>query len=311
MVLEEDPGLVAASYDSPSTIPSTELPNNAIAEVPLRSWVLITGCSTGIGRALVEACRRRGWCVVATARRLETLADLPEGDDLHRLALDVTDPGSLQAAVEACRGLRLTAIINNAGYGQLGPLEYLRPEELRAQLETNVVGLHAATCAFLPLIRASALPGEGRIVQVASVLGRMSVPVAGAYCASKHAVVALAEALRLEVAPGVRVLLVEPGSIRSDFRENLSRALGDLPSRIQGTAFEPLLSGYLARAKARSGTHGLEAQVCADRIAAAMSRANPPRRLVIGRDARGSSLAKAILPAGVWEWAVRRAFGLT
>ena len=276
----------------------------------MRSWILITGCSTGIGQALVEACRRRGWGVVATARSLESLADLPGGEDLRRLQLDVTDAASLEAAVEACRDLRLTALVNNAGYGQMGPLEWLRPEELRAQFETNVIGLHATTRAFLPLIRGAAAPGEGRVVQIASVLGRMNVPMAGAYCASKHAVVALAETLALEAGPAIRVILVEPGAIRSEFRGTLAKVLGDLPERIKGTPFEPLLAGYIERNRAHAQTHGLPARACAERIAQAVTRRNPPRRLVIGRDAVWANLAKAALPAGLWAWAVRRAFGM-
>lgn len=277
----------------------------------MRRWVLITGCSTGIGRALVEACRRTGWGVVATARRLESLADLPDGEDLLRLPLDITDAASLASAVEACRPLRLTALINNAGYGQMGPLELLRPDEMRAQFETNVVGLHAATCAFLPLIRAAAGPGEGRIVHVASILGRMSVPMAGAYSASKHAVVALAETLRLEVAPAVRVILVEPGAVRSGFRETLARAMGDLPVRIKGTPFAPAMEAYLDRQRTHAASHGLSAQACAARIAEAMDRTDPPRRILIGRDAFWATLGKALLPGAAWDWAVRRAFGLS
>ena len=274
-----------------------------------RPWILITGCSTGIGRAMVDACRARGWGVVATARRLEALDGLAPGEDLRRLALDVTDPDSIAAAAAACAGLRLTGLVNNAGYGQMGPLEYLESAELRAQLETNVVGLHAVTRAFLPLIRAGAAPGEGRIVHVASVLGRMSVPMTGAYCASKHAVVALAETLRLEVAPAIRVLLVEPGAIRSSFRATLTQAWGDLPRRLRGTPFEPMLAQYVARQSAHAEDHGLSAEACAGRIVAAMARRRPPRRLVIGRDALGATLAKTLLPAGLWEWGVKKAFG--
>jgi NAD(P)-dependent dehydrogenase (short-subunit alcohol dehydrogenase family) len=274
-----------------------------------RPWVLITGCSTGIGRALVGTCRAAGWGVVATARARTALDTLPSGPDLDCLSLDVTSPDSIAAAVASCRGRRLTALVNNAGYGQMGPLEWIGTETLRAQFETNVLGLHAVTRAFLPLIRAGAGPDEGRIVQVASVLGRMSVPMAGAYCASKHAVVALAETLRLELEPGIRVILVEPGAIQSEFRETLVKALGDLPARIKGTRFEPILSTYLARHEARQN-HGLDAQACARRITAAMAMAHPPRRVVIGADARWANIAKALLPAGLWEWAVRRSFGL-
>ncbi|MDR3673445.1 MAG: SDR family oxidoreductase, partial [Holophaga sp.] len=266
-----------------------------------RSWVLITGCSTGIGRALVASCREAGWGVVATARSARALEALAPGPDLRCLELDVTGPASIAAAAEACGGLRLTALVNNAGYGQMGPLEWIGTEQLRAQLETNVLGLHAVTRAFLPLIRSNARPGEGRIVQVASVFGRMSVPMAGAYCASKHAVVALAEALRLEE-PGIRVILVEPGAIRSEFRGTLVKALGDLPAQVRGTRFEPALAAYLARHEAHAESHGLSAEACARRITAAMARTRPPRRVVIGADAFWGNLAKAVLPAALWEW---------
>ena len=276
-----------------------------------RPWVLITGCSTGIGRALVTECRKLGWGVVATARDPKALAGLAPGEDLRCLALDVTRTDSMAAAVQACDGLRLTALVNNAGYAQMGPLELLRPEELRAQFESNVFGLHAVTCAFLPLIRRHAAPGEGRVVQVASVLGRMSIPMAGAYCASKHAVVALAEALRLEVAPGIRVILVEPGAVRSAFRQTLAQAWGDLPQRVVGTPFEGMMARYLAREQSRNGEHGVAAQACARRIARAMTRQRPPRRVVIGRDAWVANLAKALLPALLWERVVKMAFGLT
>jgi NAD(P)-dependent dehydrogenase (short-subunit alcohol dehydrogenase family) len=273
-------------------------------------WVLITGCSTVIGRALVAACREAGWGVVATARSLAALEGLAPGPDLRRLELDVTQEASIAAAAAACADLRLTALVNNAGYGQMGPLEWIGTGELRAQFETNVLGLHAVTRAFLPLIRRQARPGEGRIVQVASVFGRMSVPMAGAYCASKHAVVALAETLRLELDPGIRVILVEPGAIRSEFRETLVKALGTLPARLKGTRFEPALAAYLARHERHAQSHGLSAEACARRIAAAMTRTRPPRRVVIGADAFWANVAKAILPAALWEWALRRAFSL-
>ena len=171
----------------------------------MRPWVLITGCSTGIGRALVPLCREAGWGVVATARQLAALADLPPGGDLRILSLDVTDAASIAAAAGACADLRLKALVNNAGYGQVGPLELIRPEELRAQFETNVIGLQAVTNAFLPLLRAQT---GSRILQVTSMLGRLSIPLAGPYNASKHAVVALAETLRLEVGREVAVVLV-------------------------------------------------------------------------------------------------------
>jgi NAD(P)-dependent dehydrogenase (short-subunit alcohol dehydrogenase family) len=139
----------------------------------------------------------------------------------------------------------------------------------------------------------------------------MSVPMAGAYNASKHAVVALAETLRLEVAPAVRVILVEPGAVRSEFRDTLARAMGDLPGRIKGTPFEPMLLSYLDRQRTHAASHGLSAEDCASRIADAMGRRNPPRRVPMGREAFWASLAKRLLPAAAWEWGVRRSFGLS
>jgi NAD(P)-dependent dehydrogenase (short-subunit alcohol dehydrogenase family) len=273
----------------------------------MRNWVLITGCSTGIGRALVPLCREAGWGVVATARRREALAELPPGEDLRTLALDVTDPASIAAAATACSDLSLKALVNNAGYGQVGPLELLRAEELRAQFDTNVIGLQMVTNAFLPLLRRQ--PGA-RILQVASMLGRLSVPLAGPYNASKHAVVALAETLRLEVGPEVAVVLVEPGAIRTAFRDNFPRTWGDLPARTRGTRYESVIARYLEQRKGQAERFALDAKACAWRMLPALEARRPPRRLVIGRDAFWVGKLKALLPAGWWEGLLRRFYGL-
>ena len=273
----------------------------------MRHWVLISGCSTGIGRALVPLCRAAGWGVVATARNPESLVELPPGDDLRILPLDVTDSASIAAAVAVCVDLPLKALVNNAGYGQVGPLELLRAEELRAQFETNVVGLQMVTSAFLPLLRRE--PGA-RILQVASMLGRLSIPLAGPYNASKHAVVALAETLRLEVGREVAVVVVEPGAIRTAFRDTLARVWGDLPERAKGTRYEAVLTRYLGQRKEHAERHALGAEDCARRMLAALEAKHPPRRLVIGRDAVWAGKLKALLPAAWWEGLLRRAYRL-
>lgn len=275
-----------------------------------RPWVLITGCSTGIGRALVGVCRDAGWGVVATARRPTDLADLPEGQDLRRLSLDVTSAESIAEAARSCADLCLVALINNAGYGQTGPLELLRPEELRAQFETNVVGLQAVTNAFLPLIRKNAKKGQGRIVQVASMLGRLSIPLAGPYNASKHAVVALAETLRLEIGREIFVVLVEPGAVSSSFRETMSQVWGDLPDRAKGTRFEPILARYTRARKQHAERYSGSPLDAARRILPALTRKHPPRRILIRPEARFAGWLKALLPAPMWEWLLRRAYKL-
>jgi NAD(P)-dependent dehydrogenase (short-subunit alcohol dehydrogenase family) len=235
------------------------------------------------------------------------LADLQPGEDLRVLPLDVTNVTSIVDAVGACANLRLKALVNNAGYGQVGPLECLRPEELRAQFETNVIGLQAVTNAFLPLLRRE--PGA-RILHVASMLGRLSIPLAGPYNASKHAVVALAETLRLEVGREVAVVLVEPGAIRTAFRDTLAKAWGDLPERTRGTRYEAVLDRYLAQRKGQAERFALDAETCAKRMFKALNATRPPRRLVIGRDAFWVGKLKALLPASWWEGLLRRGYGL-
>jgi len=275
-----------------------------------RPWVLVTGCSTGIGRALVGSLRASGWSVVATARRVEVLADLAPGEDLKCLPLDVTDAESIASAARSCEGLRLTTIVNNAWYGQMGPLEALRPEELRAQFETNVIGLQAVTNAFLPLLRRCAQPGEGRIVHVASVLGRLSIPMAGAYNASKHAVVALAETLRQEIGKEIPVILVEPGAIKTEFRKTLVDAWGDLPQRVKGSRYEQPIEHYRRKRETFAAEHGMGAEDCAARIVRAMNARRPPRRLIVGADSYWAQVAHRILPTWLFEWIVRKTYGL-
>lgn len=274
----------------------------------MRHWVLITGCSTGIGRALVPLCRQAGWGVVATARNPDSLAELPPGEDLRILPLDVTDAASIAAATAACADLSLKALVNNAGYAQVGPLELLRPEELRAQFETNVIGLQMVTNAFLPLLRRQ--PGA-RILQVASMLGRLSIPLAGPYNASKHAVVALAESLRLEVGHEVAIVLVEPGAVQSEFRTTMTKVWGDLPSRSKGTPYERTLNRYLSVREKQGRRHAMAAEACARKILRALIADRPPRRVVIGRDAFWVGKLIMLLPASWWETLIRRVYGLT
>jgi len=272
-------------------------------------WVLITGCSTGIGRALVDVCRNFGWGVIATARNVDSLNDLKDGEDLRKIRLDVTNTDSIQSAVSAVEDLPLCALVNNAGYGQMGPLEALRPDELRLQFETNVIGLHAVTNAFLPLIRRCG-NGEGRIVQVASVLGRLSIPMAGAYNASKHAVVALAETLRLEIGRHIPVILVEPGAIQSKFRTTIKQAWDDLPERVAGTAYQSAIEHYANRREDYAGKHGMSAEDCAVKIFNAMNSEHPPRRVIIGADSFWAQIAHRIVPAPIWEYLLRNMNGI-
>jgi len=270
-------------------------------------WVLITGCSTGIGRALVDVCRDYGWGVVATARNIDSLADFKDGDNLRKITLDVTNMDSVNRALSTVEDLPLFALINNAGFGQMGPLEALRPEEIRQQFETNVIGLQNVTNTFLPMIK-RCRKGEGRIVYIASVLGRLSIPLAGAYSASKHAVVALADTLRMEIGSQIPVILVEPGAIQSEFRATLKKALGDMPRRTEGTKYHSTLERYATKREDRAKKHGMPAEECAKKIFNAMNAEFPPRRLIIGADSFWAQVAHRLVPTPVWDYVLRKKY---
>jgi NAD(P)-dependent dehydrogenase (short-subunit alcohol dehydrogenase family) len=178
--------------------------------------VLITGCSTGIGRETAKLLAKTGRPVYATARRAESIADL-EAIGCNLLELDVTDQASARAAVDhvaAAHGA-VGALVNNAGINELGPVETLPLDRVRAMFETNLFGLMRMCQLVLPGMRAQ---GRGRIVNVGSMNGRFTFPGMGSYCATKHAIEATSDALRHEVRPfGVHVSLIEPGMVKTAF----------------------------------------------------------------------------------------------
>ena len=186
--------------------------------------ILITGCSTGIGHCLALGLKARGYRVFATVRRQTDVATL-EAAGLESYVLDLDSSESIRAGVtETLRRAdgKLSALINNGGYGQPGAVEDLPRDALRAQFETIVFGWQELTNLLLPVFRAQR---GGRIVQISSVLGYSSMPYRGAYIAAKHAVEALADTMRLELhSTGIEVILIEPGPITSRFRANAQRA---------------------------------------------------------------------------------------
>lgn len=194
---------------------------------PFSRAVLITGCSSGIGRACALRLVKAGWPVYATARRPEALSELAEAG-CETLALDVTDEASMQAAVqqiEAEHGA-VGVLVNNAGYSQSGAVESVPFEKIRAQFETNVFGLLRLTQLALPGMRRQ---GWGKIVLMGSMGGKLVFPGGGVYHATKYALEALADALRFEVEGfGIDVALIEPGLIRTEFSNTVHEKMGDL-----------------------------------------------------------------------------------
>ncbi|MGZ5308793.1 MAG: oxidoreductase [Solirubrobacterales bacterium] len=191
--------------------------------------VLITGCSTGIGRATAERLAAGGWNVYATARKDSAIEDLKQSG-CKTLSLDVTDEGSMQAAVSRVVEAEgaVGALVNNAGYSQSGAIETVPMESVQRQFETNVFGLMRMCQLVLPGMRDQAW---GRIVNLSSIGGKVVFPGGGVYHMTKHAVEALSDALRFEVAGfGVKVVIIEPGLIKTEFGNTAAGSLGDAES---------------------------------------------------------------------------------
>ena len=207
--------------------------------------ILITGASSGIGFHTARLAAERGHTVIATAPREDLLASTPSNAAL-RLVIDICDVDSIRKALAQLSGRDLDCLINNAGYAQPGPIELVSDEQLRRQFDVNVFGTLSMTRETLPLLRAQTMRGQdARIITLSSMLGRMSLPFQGAYAASKHALEAAFEALRMELhGSGIRVSLIEPGWIATEFLRT-AMALAP-PSWLTHKIYGKALSAYFA-----------------------------------------------------------------
>lgn len=273
--------------------------------------ILITGASSGIGRDAAIALARSGHHVIAAARRLAVLEQLREAHpSITPLQLDLDDGDSIAAAVaEVARitsGRGVDALVNNAGFATAGALAELSDRDLRAQFETNVFGLMALTRAVLPAMLER---GSGRIVNISSVSGRIPAPILGAYHASKYALEALSDALRMEVAPfGVQVVLVEPGTIRTEFA---SRALGEATrARGEVTRYAAIYARTAELETKFDKLAGSSAPVV-HAIARAIFARRPAARYVAPRRFAIMIALVRLLPTCWVDAVMRRMFGLT
>jgi NAD(P)-dependent dehydrogenase (short-subunit alcohol dehydrogenase family) len=244
-----------------------------------RVW-MITGSSSGFGRAIADAVLARGDRLVATARRVEALADLAEHERAHVVALDVTDPAGREAAIAEAieRFGRIDVLVNNAGRTQVGAVEETTDDELRFLFELHFFAPAALTRAVLPHMRRQ---GGGAVVQMSSVGGQVTAPGFGAYCATKFALEGLTETLRDEVAGfGIHTLIVEPGAFRTGlFRPGaayLSEAMDEYADTV-GPTREYVQQG--------DGTQPGDPAKAAAAILTALDADEPPLRLVLGADA--------------------------
>lgn len=267
--------------------------------------VLITGCSSGIGRALADVFLSAGYQVWATARRDEDVAALGQAG-FRGVLLDVNDETAVERLAEQVQHEvgGLDVLINNAGYGAMGPLLDGGSQAIRRQFETNVFAVVGVTRALFPLLRAR----RGLVVNIGSVSGVLVTPFAGAYCASKAAVHALNDALRLELAPfGIEVLEVQPGAIASNFGANAGREMAAVVS--ERSAWWPLHQFIEARAAA-SQDKPTPANDFARTLLAAVQRSPRPRLVRIGNGSRALPLLARWMPTGLMDKVLKKRFGL-
>jgi len=273
--------------------------------------VLVTGCSSGIGRATAERLAASGWTVYATARKPETLSEL-EARGCRTLALDVTDEASMEAAVAAVEGEHgsVGALVNNAGYSQSGAIETVPMEKVRAQFETNVFGLVRLCQLVLPGMRRAR---SGRIVNLSSMGGKLVFPGGGFYHATKYAVEAISDALRFEVKGfGIDVVLVEPGLIRTEFG---TTAAGGVSEAGAGEGDYAQFNAHVASATAEiyeSGGPiarlGGPPEAVAKVIDRALSTKRPRARYTVTPSAKVLIANHAVLPDRAWDALMRQQF---
>jgi NAD(P)-dependent dehydrogenase (short-subunit alcohol dehydrogenase family) len=240
--------------------------------------VLVTGCSTGIGRALAVELKARGHRPFATARRLDAIADLAD-EGIETLRLDVGDEGSIRDAVTAVRERagRIDVLVNNAGQNAFGPILELPLERMRSTFETNVVGLLAVSQAVFPIM---AEQHSGLLINVGSVVGILPTPFAAAYCASKSAVHMLSDVMRIEVAPfGINVVVVQPGGVKSSIADNAARDIGRY--REETSHYHRVYSGIEKRAFA-SQDGPMPAEDFARELVEQAFASPPPRVIRLG-----------------------------
>jgi len=240
--------------------------------------VLISGCSTGIGRALAIEFAAHNWRVFATARKSAAIDDL-KAPNVLTATLDVTDEKSIKTCVDSVINQtgRIDMLVNNAGLLLIGPLVELETSELRRQFETNLIGLAALTKAVVPHMINKR---TGKIVNMSSVSGVLPTPFAGAYCSTKAALTAFSDSLRMELAPfGIQVVTVQPGGIKSNLSDNADKEL----ERFKKTPYGPIQDFIVARAHA-SQEKATSAEDFAKKLVDKLIQKKTPNFIRLGKD---------------------------
>ncbi len=278
---------------------------------------LITGASTGIGRATALRLAAAGWTVLAGVRNAEAGESLAAEGPAGRivpLALDVTDSAQIAAAAErlatqsgASTPGGLDALINNAGIGVGGPLEVLAEEDWRRQFDVNFFAQIAVTRAMLPALRRA----RGRITFTSSIGGRVAMGFNGPYAASKHAIEAVGDALRVELhSSGIQVALIEPGSVATPIWGKAQGESNSLTIPPELSAQYGKVPEAMGKVLADTGDRGIPADAVAEAIQKALTAPRMPARVLVGRDAKLMLFARRLLPDHVFDRIVRRRIGI-
>jgi len=271
--------------------------------------ILVTGASSGIGRAIVDRLAREGHTVIGTSRRVSGFPQEAAGEGaVPMIPLDVTDPASVAAAVSHVYEQygRIDVLVNNAGFGVAGSVEDTSPEEALAQFDTNFFGVHRMIRAVLPIMRGQ---NNGLIVTVGSVAGILTVPYQGLYSATKHALEALMEAVRIECRSfGVRGVLVEPGDTKTGFtgsRIYCRDTHGDSP---YCAGFNKALATIERSEQGEPGFACHPPEKVAQTVYRVIRRKNPPVRVTVGAAYKAAVFLKRLVPDRLAEWIVSKVY---
>ncbi|WP_277554278.1 SDR family oxidoreductase [Halobaculum limi] len=255
--------------------------------------VLITGCSSGIGRASAEAFLDEEWTVYATARNPADIETLGERENCRIATLDVTDQEDVERVVDRILDEegRIDALVNNAGYAQMGPVEEVPTDAVRDQFAVNVYGPHRLIREVLPAMRRRE---DGAIVNVSSAAGRVAFPGGGAYCGSKYALEAMSDALRNEVRQyGISVSLIEPGPVDTQFDDRASSELDGLDHTGAYDSFYGLFEDYEAVGSG-DGLVSVSPERVAEDVVDAASSTKPPARYPVGPLAKVAEVGRLV-----------------
>jgi NAD(P)-dependent dehydrogenase (short-subunit alcohol dehydrogenase family) len=268
--------------------------------------VLITGASSGIGEAAAHHLKALGFDAVGAVRRDED-AERLEAAGVRTVKLDVTDSDSIASAAAELGAAPLAGLVNNAGIAVAAPLEFLPVDQLRRQLEINLVGQLAVTQRFLPALRA----GRGRIVNVSSIGGRVALPLVGAYAMSKFGLEAMSDSLRRELrAQGVDVIVIEPGGVKTPIWRKGNELAGELQAGMPAEAdrlYGSMVEALRAETVKIQNERGIEPGEVAEAIGTALTAERPRARYLVGRDAKLRARMAAVLPDRVMDRLIARA----